>query len=211
MSDNYEYSFKIILIGDTHVGKSTIFPRLNYNISASSIQSTIGVDYHINYFDIDNKKIRLEIWDTAGQESFRSITNYYFKSCSGILLFVDINDRNSFTNLNRWIDDVQNKCDKNVPRILVGNKIDLEREVTYDEITDFAFKNDFLYCETSLTYDKDHKKGIVRIMEKIGKLILKRVLDGEKLPGIRSGTSHIFGNAETEINMSESNNCCIIM
>src|SRR5437870_2332915 len=106
MTDNYDYVFKIILIGDSGVGKSSILYRLSDD-KFSDVTSTIGVDYKTKIMNIDNKNIKLMIWDTAGQERFRAITSSYYRNVHGAILVYDITNRESFNNLHKWITAIE--------------------------------------------------------------------------------------------------------
>jgi small GTP-binding protein len=129
---NYDLSFKISFIGDSRVGKSSLTHRLRHDICSSHVQTTIGVEYESCIINsINNKKTRLEIWDTAGQEVYRSITKHYYRSSSAIILVYDICSNKSFLNLESWMNEIKQNCCPDIPIYLIGNKLDKEinREV----------------------------------------------------------------------------------
>lgn len=137
---DFDYLFKIVLIGDAGVGKTAIVHRFKYNTFVERHASTIGVDFTIKTMQVDDKRIKLQIWDTAGQERFRTITQSYYRSANGVVLVYDIATADSFKNLGRWLEDVKKYAGKCLHQMLVGNKCDLHyrREVTVDEAKNFV-------------------------------------------------------------------------
>ena len=133
--DEYDYLFKILLIGDSAVGKSSILLRFSDNIFTESFLPTIGVDFKIKTLEFQGKNAKLQIWDTAGQERFKTITSTYYKGSHGIILVYDITDMESFNKLGDWLIEVEKNAPNNVYKILVGNKADLndQRVVSYDQ------------------------------------------------------------------------------
>ena len=148
--EGYDYLYKILLIGNSSVGKSSIFSRYVDNSYSDLSVSTIGVDFKIKTLKINNKIVKLQIWDTNGQERFRTITNSYYRNSHGILVVFDITDRKSFTELRNWLNDAD-RYTENACKILVGNKCDLQhiREVTYEEAKEFADAKELIYIEVS--------------------------------------------------------------
>jgi len=148
--DTYDYLFKILLIGNPSVGKSSIFSQYIDNNYYNLGVSTMGLDFKIKTIKIDNKYIKLQIWDTGGQERFKTITRSYYRGSHGIIIVFDITNRNSFNNIRNWIYEI-NKHTENTSNILVGNKIDLNdvREITYKEAKEFADTYDLTYMEVS--------------------------------------------------------------
>ena len=148
MSNNqeYDYLFKLLLIGNSSVGKSSLLFRFVENVWDDNFVPTIGVDFVNN-----GKKVKLQIWDTAGQERFKNITASYYRGGNGVLVVYDITDRDSFENLNSWLIEIEQNANKNVYKLLIGNKSDLEekRKVTYQEGKDFATSNGMQFMETS--------------------------------------------------------------
>ena len=132
---NYDYLLKYIIIGDAAVGKSNLLLRFSQDDFKSEYQLTIGVEFGAKNLDIDNKKYRLQIWDTAGQENYRSITRAYYKNSVCAILVYDISNRDSFEHISSWIEDCLAQSPKTVFMVLVGNKSDLneKRKVTFEE------------------------------------------------------------------------------
>merc|ERR1711883_18175 len=140
MNPEYDYLFKLLLIGDSGVGKSCLLLRFADDTYTESYISTIGVDFKIRTIELDGKTIKLQIWDTAGQERFKTITSSYYKGAHGIIVTYDITDRDSFAKVSEWMSEVDKHANENISRILVGNKKDLEdnRQVPYNEAKDLA-------------------------------------------------------------------------
>jgi Ras-related protein Rab-1A len=116
----------VLLIGNSGVGKSSLLVRFAEDIFTDNFMPTIGVDFKIKTVDVDSKQIKLQIWDTAGQERFKTITSSYYKGAHGIIVVYDITDRESFSNIQTWMAEVEKHASDNISRILVGNKCDLE-------------------------------------------------------------------------------------
>ena len=137
---HFDHIFKILLIGDAGVGKSSILLRFTDDAFEEHLASTIGVDFKVKTVQLGGKTVKLTIWDTAGQERFRTLTSSYYRGCHGIILVFDVNERSSFDNLKQWLDELElYSTTAHSSKLLVGNKIDLEdRQVTEQEATDFA-------------------------------------------------------------------------
>jgi len=147
----YDYLFKLLLIGDSGVGKSCLLLRFADHKYTESYISTIGVDFKIRTIDHDGKTIKLQIWDTAGQERFRTITSSYYRGAHGIIIVYDVTDMESFSNVKQWLSEIDRYASDNVNKLLVGNKCDLvnKKVVTYEEAHDFAEKAEMPFLETS--------------------------------------------------------------
>uniref|UniRef100_UPI0037E94032 ras-related protein Rab-35 isoform X1 n=1 Tax=Semicossyphus pulcher TaxID=241346 RepID=UPI0037E94032 len=120
---DYNHLFKLLIIGDSNVGKSSLLLRFADNSFSGSYITTIGVDFKIRTVDIDGERVKLQIWDTAGQERFRTITSTYYRNTHGVIIVYDVTNPESFVNVKRWLNEISQNCD-NVCKILVGNKND---------------------------------------------------------------------------------------
>ena len=150
-SSNYQYLFKIILIGTAGVGKSSILKRYIENKFDPNYKCTIGVDFLMKSLTIQDKIVKLQLWDTAGQEKYRSMVSSYFRGANVALIIFDITSHASFEEVPLWIQFFYNNGPEQKNIILIGNKKDLEneREVTQEEAETFAKTNDMIYYETS--------------------------------------------------------------
>ena len=142
---------KIILLGNSGVGKTSLLSQYVNGVLVSDQSYTIGVEFKIKDIVLEGRQVRLALWDTAGQERFRSITQTYFRGTQGAVLVFDLTDRNSFTRLQDWLFELSLHCRRDPVRIILGNKEDLEdrREVDKTEAMEFARRHNILYLETS--------------------------------------------------------------
>jgi len=149
--DDYDYLFKVVLIGESGVGKSSLLRRFSGRDFEQETKATIGVEFSIHNMQIDGKNIRTQIWDTAGQERYRAITNVYYRKATGVLLVYDITNHASFRSLSRWLSEARSYAESDACVSMVGNKSDLRhlRTVTRTEAEDFAKENFVNFIETS--------------------------------------------------------------
>jgi Ras-related protein Rab-1A len=148
MSD-YDYLFKLLLIGDSGVGKSSMLIRFTDDTYSEAFISTIGVDFKIKTIELDGKMIKLQIWDTAGQERFRTITSSYYRGAHGIIIVFDLTDIDSFENIQQWLTEINRYSYKYICKILVGNKSDLFDQRMVNGGKDYADSLNMPYIETS--------------------------------------------------------------
>ncbi|TGZ62373.1 hypothetical protein CRM22_007476 [Opisthorchis felineus] len=151
MAKCYDYLFKLLLIGDSGVGKTCLLFRFSEDDFNSTFIATIGIDFKIRTIDIDGKKIKLQIWDTAGQERFRTITTAYYRGAMGIMLVYDVTNAKSFKNINLWMRNIDQHANQDVEKMLLGNKCDMvdQRQVTREEGQDLANMFNIPFLETS--------------------------------------------------------------
>ena len=154
MSENEEYYnmlFKIVLVGDSSVGKTNLFLRYIKNEFDPQTKATIGVEFGTKIIKINNYNIKIQIWDTAGQERYKSITNAYYKGAQGAFLVYDITNKSSFLNIDKWIRDLKNNGDEKIVLFLIGNKNDLndDRVIDTNEGKNKAKENKMFFLETS--------------------------------------------------------------
>jgi Ras-related protein Rab-1A len=151
MNPEYDYLFKLLLIGDSGVGKSCLLLRFADDSYLESYISTIGVDFKIRTVEQDGKTIKLQIWDTAGQERFRTITSSYYRGAHGIIVVYDVTDQESFNNVKQWLSEIDRYASEHVNKLLVGNKCDLtaNRVVSYEAGKAFADEIGIPFMEAS--------------------------------------------------------------
>uniref|UniRef100_A0A9J7X5N3 Ras-related protein Rab-35 n=1 Tax=Cyprinus carpio carpio TaxID=630221 RepID=A0A9J7X5N3_CYPCA len=150
MARDYDYLFKLLIIGDSGVGKSSLLLRFADNTFSGSYITTIGVDFKIRTVEINGEKVKLQIWDTAGQERFRTITSTYYRGTHGVIVVYDVSSAESFVNVKRWLHEINQNCD-DVCRILVGNKNDdpASKVVETNDAQKFAEQMGIRLFETS--------------------------------------------------------------
>ena len=150
-ANGYDMIFKIVLIGDTSVGKTNILSKYLTDEFDAKSKATVGVEFGVKNFKIENNIVKVQIWDTAGEERYRSITNAYYKGAKGSLLVYDITNKKSFENVEKWISDLKANADEDISMILLGNKTDLEdkRVVTTEEGKNKAEFYNLTFMETS--------------------------------------------------------------
>ena len=147
-----EYVIKILTLGDTGVGKTSIIQKFVNDKFSQNMLSTIGVDFQSKIIMIDNTKVKLKIWDTTGQERFKTLTSQYYNGADGALLIFDVTSKLSFERINFWINELKEKKKLNeLGLLLIGNKIDLvnKRIIDKEEAENFAKNNNLSYYETS--------------------------------------------------------------
>ncbi|TDL27281.1 GTP-binding protein ypt1 [Rickenella mellea] len=150
-ASEYDYLFKLLLIGDSGVGKSCLLLRFADDTYTESYISTIGVDFKIRTIELEGKTVKLQIWDTAGQERFRTITSSYYRGAHGIIVVYDVTDNDTFTNVKQWLQEIDRYASEGVNKLLVGNKSDLtsKKVVEYSVAKEFADQLKIPFLETS--------------------------------------------------------------
>jgi small GTP-binding protein len=201
MTSNYNLIFKIVLIGDSNVGKTNILSKYLQNEFNPDSKATVGVEFGSKTFNINDNVIKAQIWDTAGTEKYRSITNAYYKGAKGAFVVYDITKKSSFNNIDKWLFDLKNNGDENINIILVGNKIDLEndRDVTTEEGEKKAILNKASFIETSA------KNG--NNIEKAFNLMIENVYENFKKENENKENIDFNGiNKEKTLDLNSSNN-----
>lgn len=188
----YNYLFKYIIVGDAGVGKSCLLLQFTDKRFRAEHDMTIGVEFGHRVIDIEDQRIKLQIWDTAGQEAFRSITRAYYRGATGALLVYDISRRSSFEHLAQWLLDARQNAQPNMVIILIGNKSDLERrEVTYDEGAWFARQNGLFFLEASAKTGQNVDAAFLDTARQIYENLLTGMYDlNSDAHGITVGAPH---------------------
>ncbi|XP_056280868.1 ras-related protein Rab-19-like [Pseudoliparis swirei] len=162
--DTFDFLFKIILIGDSNVGKTCLVQNFKSGIFSERQQNTIGVDFTVRTVDIEGKRVKMQVWDTAGQERFRTITQSYYRSAHGAIIAYDITRRPTFDSVENWIKEVETYGASNVVLVLIGNKTDLEqeRQVLFEEACDLAKDKEILAAlETSAKESQNVEEAFI--------------------------------------------------
>ena len=189
--DHYLYQFRVIIVGESTVGKSCVLRRFTENRFTEHIEPTVGVDFHTRTVLVDGHKLKLQLWDTAGQERFRAITRAYYRNAVGVLLVFNIADHETFAKLPDWIDDGEQASQHQTPIfVLVGNKCDQERDrqVLRREAERFAKAYGMDYIETSAKTDTNIDEAFALQAKRIYEAIQDgRVQLGEGWDGVKKG------------------------
>lgn len=178
-----DYLFKIVLIGDSAVGKSNLLARFARDEFYPNSKSTIGVEFQTQKMDIDGKEIKAQIWDTAGQERFRAVTSAYYRGAVGALVVYDISRRQTFESIARWLNELHTHSDMNVVTILVGNKTDLKdaREVTTAEGKALAEAQGLFFMETSALDSSNVKAAFQTVVKEIYDILSRKVFQSQEV------------------------------
>ena len=173
MNPEYDHLFKLLLIGDSGVGKSCLLLRFADDTYTESYISTIGVDFKIRTIEIGGKQVKLQIWDTAGQERFRTITSSYYRGAHGIIVVYDVTDQASFSNVKQWLQEIDRYACENVNKLLVGNKCDLttKKVVDFNTAKEFADGLGIPFLETSAKNSTNVEEAFVTMATEIKKRV----------------------------------------
>lgn len=197
MNPEYDYLFKLLLIGDSGVGKSCLLLRFADDTYTESYISTIGVDFKIRTVEIDGKTAKLQIWDTAGQERFRTITSSYYRGAHGIIVVYDVTDTESFNNVKQWLHEIDRYASADVNKLLVGNKSDLasKRVVSTEQGKEFADSLGIDFLETSAKTSTNVEEAFLTMATQI-KARMKNAPtgQGDRKSGITLNTESVKSN-----------------
>ncbi|KAK5930003.1 hypothetical protein CgunFtcFv8_011187 [Champsocephalus gunnari] len=211
MNPEYDYLFKLLLIGDSGVGKSCLLLRFADDTYTESYISTIGVDFKIRTIDMDGKTVKLQIWDTAGQERFRTITSSYYRGAHGIIIVYDVTEQESFNNVKQWLDEIDRYACENVSRLLVGNKSDLvsKKVVELSTAQDMASSLKVPLLETSAKSSDNVERAFLTMASEIHKRVAK---EGAGMQGEARAQSAKISSAPVwlggEKQAPEASTCC---
>ncbi|XP_074574144.1 ras-related protein Rab11B-like [Curcuma longa] len=177
--DEYDYLFKVVLIGDSGVGKSNLLSRFTRNEFSLESKSTIGVEFATRSIRVDDKVIKAQIWDTAGQERYRAITSAYYRGAVGALIVYDITRHVTFESLERWLKELRDHTDSNIVIMLVGNKADLRhlRAVSTEDAKDFAERERAFFMETSALESVNVEDAFTEVLTQIYNVASRKALE----------------------------------
>ncbi|XP_058214904.1 ras-related protein RABD1 isoform X1 [Rhododendron vialii] len=201
MSNEYDYLFKLLLIGDSSVGKSCLLLRFADDSYVDSYISTIGVDFKIRTVELEGKTSKLQIWDTAGQERFRTITSSYYRGAHGIIIVYDVTEMESFNNVKQWLSEIDRYANDTVCKLLVGNKSDLVENRVVDTQTAKAFADELgiPFLETSAKDSINVEQAFLTMAAEI-----KRKMGNQPSANMKStGSVQIKGEP-----IQQKSNCC---
>ncbi|KAJ1400791.1 Small GTPase superfamily [Sesbania bispinosa] len=191
--DDYDYLFKVVLIGDSGVGKSNLLSRFTKNEFNLESKSTIGVEFATRTLNVDSKVIKSQIWDTAGQERYRAITSAYYRGAVGALLVYDVTRRATFENVDRWLKELRNHTDSNIVVMLVGNKSDLRHlvAVSTEDGKAYAEKESLCFIETSALEATNVENAFAEVLTQIYHIVSKKAVEGAE-----NGTASVPAKGE---------------
>ncbi|UXI17602.1 hypothetical protein NH340_JMT03545 [Sarcoptes scabiei] len=204
MNPDYDYLFKLLLIGDSGVGKSCLLLRFADDTYTESYISTIGVDFKIRTIELDGKTIKLQIWDTAGQERFRTITSSYYRGAHGIIVVYDVTDMDTFHNVKHWLQEIERYACDNVKKFLIGNKAD----VTGKKVVDFATAKEFAdnlgipFIETSAKNATNVEQAFLMMASEIKASV------GPSDKEVRESVGQTINPGKTTAVNQKSSSCC---
>ncbi|MED6157667.1 Ras- protein RABA1f [Stylosanthes scabra] len=209
--DDYDYLFKLVLIGDSGVGKSNLLSRFTRNEFNLESKSTIGVEFATRTITVDdNKVLKAQIWDTAGQERYRAITSAYYRGAVGALLVYDVTRHITFENVERWLKELRDHTDANIIVMLVGNKADLRhlRAVSTEDATTFAKRENIFFIETSALESMNVDNAFTEVLTQIYRLMTRKALEAGNDPaGLPQGQTINVGNKD-DVSAVKKVGCC---
>ena len=204
--DNYEMMFKVVLVGDSFVGKTNIMSKYIKNEFHEDSKATVGVEFGSKQFTVEGHSIKAQIWDTAGQERYKAITSAYYKGAKGAFIVYDITRKQSFESVEKWVNDVTAVADKKITIILIGNKSDLEdqRQVSKEQGQDKANKLELAFLETSALSGENLDKAFDMMMNEVYKKCHEEMLAEGDIDIIEGGKDINLENKKGE----EKKTCC---
>jgi len=207
---NYDYLFKVVLIGDSGVGKSNLLSRFTRNEFNLESKSTIGVEFATRSISVDNKTDKAQIWDTAGQERYRAITSAYYRGAVGALLVYDIAKHATYVNVTRWLKELRDHADSNIVIMLVGNKSDLKhlRAVPTEEAKAFSTENGLSFIETSALDASNVESAFQTILSDIYRIVSSKSLAQDADPIKPPTGDTLTVSPSVDASASQGGKCC---
>lgn len=209
-AERIDYVFKVVVIGDSAVGKTQILSRFTKDEFCFDSKSTIGVEFQTRTVTIKGKVIKAQIWDTAGQERYRAVTSAYYRGALGAMLLYDITKRPTFDHVVRWVDELRTHADNSIVIMLIGNKVDLVdlRAVPAEDAVEFAEDQGLFFSETSAFSGDNVDSAFFRLLEEIYDTVCKKALEcgngnSNVADAITLKGSKIDGISGTDLEISE--------
>ena len=207
-SDVPDYVFKILLIGDAGVGKSSILLQFTDGFFNENLQSTIGVDFKIKTIETDGpdgtrKTVKATIWDTAGQERFRTLTSSYYRGAQGIILVYDVSRKDTFLGLENWLKEIEQFSmggGRDIVKLLVGNKVDLPKQMKKEDAEQWAMSQGMLFMQASAKT----KEGIANVFEEI----VQKILENPNLLANTRPTRSLRADLSQSSSRNAGASCC---
>ncbi|KTW28116.1 GTP-binding protein ypt3 [Pneumocystis carinii B80] len=208
--DEYDYLFKVVLIGDSGVGKSNLLSRFTRNEFNLESKSTIGVEFATRSIQVDGKTIKAQIWDTAGQERYRAITSAYYRGAVGALLVYDITKQGSYDSVQRWLKELSDHADSNIVIMLVGNKSDLRhlRAVSTEDGKNFAAECKLSFIETSALDSTNVEVAFQTILNEVYQSMSTKNTDSNDLITRPTEGQTIIVSSSSKENTKSTGKCC---
>ncbi|KAF8772079.1 hypothetical protein HU200_006072 [Digitaria exilis] len=202
-----DYVFKIVVIGDSAVGKTQLLGRFTRGDFFLDSKSTIGIEFQTRTVDIGRRRVKAQIWDTAGQERYRAVTGAYYRGALGAMLVYDVTSRRTFDHAARWVDDLRAHADKSIVVMLVGNKADLAvagaRAVAADEAAAFAEEQGLFFSEASALSGENVERAFLRLLEEIhANVCTRRSLEATPDDG-EAGAADVLLLKGTKLSLAE--------
>ena len=200
-----EYKFKIIIVGDTGVGKTNLVKRFVHNTFSSNTQATVGVEFFSNNYFINEKLFKIEIWDTAGQERYKSITASYYKGAAGAILVYDVTSLSTFNNIERWLKEIKESASKDIKILMVGNKTDLEDKIVIsNEISkNKAADLNIPVIETSALNASNVKEAFHLMIKEIYKIAIAKINENSVV------NKNEYKISDQAIDLNAKKKCCL--
>ena len=204
--ENYEMMFKVVLVGDSFVGKTNIMSKYLKDEFHEDSKATVGVEFGSKQFTIEGHSIKAQIWDTAGQERYKAITSAYYKGAKGAFVVYDITRKTSFESIDRWVNDLTAAADKKITIVVIGNKCDLEdqRQITKEQGEEKSAKLEVAFLETSALSGENLDKAFELMMNEIYKKCHEEMLAENDLEIIDGGKDINLKKSEN----TEKKKCC---
>ncbi len=207
--DSEDYSIKIVIVGDSSVGKTNLLNRFVQNEFSNDSRATVGVELSTKTYKVNGKIIKFHFWDTAGQERFKSITSAYYKGAKGAIIVYDITNKDSFLHLDKWIREIKEQLGKNFNCIICGNKSDLEndRKVSISDGLDVAEANHVLFLETSALNSSNVEEAFITLIKEIFNNHIKQALQAEQEDIFNQGEIVKIESENSKLTKKKKN-CC---